>query len=93
MPDPGSRLCAGVAVCGGRVRGAFPIWRKLARATLVNPMAAVCAAQRLVSPAPVVMFSINDRVGTGFVESLARPGGYTTGIATHLTRRFWSFSE
>jgi putative tryptophan/tyrosine transport system substrate-binding protein len=52
------------------------------RVILVNTIAAVRAAQRLTPPVPVVMISINDPVGTGLVTSLARPGGYTTGMAT-----------
>ena len=53
-----------------------------ARIILVHTIAAVRAAQRLVPPLPVVMMAINDPVGTGLVGSLARPGGYTTGLAT-----------
>jgi len=49
---------------------------------LVNTISAVVAAQRLNPPVPVVMLTINDPVGTGLVQSLARPGGYTTGMAT-----------
>jgi putative ABC transport system substrate-binding protein len=53
-----------------------------ARVILVNTIASVRAAQNLTPPVPVVMLAINDPVGTGLVESLARPGGYTTGMAT-----------
>jgi putative tryptophan/tyrosine transport system substrate-binding protein len=53
-----------------------------ARVILVNTIASVRAAQSLTPPIPVVMLAINDPVGTGLVASLARPGGYTTGMAT-----------
>jgi putative ABC transport system substrate-binding protein len=53
-----------------------------ARVILVNTIASVRAAQSLSPPVPVVMLSINDPVGTGLVASLARPGGFTTGMAT-----------
>jgi putative ABC transport system substrate-binding protein len=53
-----------------------------ARVILVNTIASVRAAQNVTPPLPVVMLAINDPVGTGLVASLARPGGYTTGMAT-----------
>jgi putative ABC transport system substrate-binding protein len=53
-----------------------------ARVILVNTIASTRAAQSLNPPVPVVMLSINDPVGTGLIASLARPGGYTTGMAT-----------
>jgi putative tryptophan/tyrosine transport system substrate-binding protein len=53
-----------------------------ARVILVNTIASVRAAQSLNPPVPVVMLAINDPVGTGLIASLARPGGYTTGMAT-----------
>jgi len=53
-----------------------------ARMLLVNTIASVRAAQNVTPPLPVVMLAINDPVGTGLVASLARPGGYTTGMAT-----------
>lgn len=67
--------------------GQFPeMARKLvqsgARVILVNTIASVRAAQNVVPPVPVVMLAINDPVGAGLVASLARPGGYTTGMAT-----------
>jgi putative ABC transport system substrate-binding protein len=65
----------------------FPeLAKELARAgvsvILANTIASVRAAQRLVPPVPVVMVPINDPVGAGLVASLARPGGYTTGLAS-----------
>ena len=64
----------------------FPeIARELAQANvrviLVNTIASVRAAQGINPPVPVVMLSINDPVGTGLIANLARPGGYTTGLA------------
>jgi putative ABC transport system substrate-binding protein len=60
--------------------------RKLAQAgarmILVNTIASTRAAQNVDPPVPVVMLNINDPVGTGIVESLARPGGFTTGMAS-----------
>ena len=60
--------------------------RKLAQAgarmILVNTIASTRAAQNVDPPVPVVMLNINDPVGTGLVESLARPGGLTTGMAS-----------
>ena len=53
-----------------------------ARMILVNTIASVRAAQNLTPPLPVVMLAINDPVGTGLIANLARPGGFTTGMAT-----------
>jgi putative ABC transport system substrate-binding protein len=55
---------------------------KGARILLVNTIASVRAAQNVSPPVAVVMLAINDPVATGLVESLARPGGLTTGMAT-----------
>ena len=46
--------------------------------------AAVRAAQRATSTIPIVMGYSTDPVGNGFVASLARPGGNTTGLASLL---------
>jgi len=53
-----------------------------ARMILVNTIASTRAAQNVDPPIPVIMLNINDPVGTGLVESLARPGGLTTGMAS-----------
>jgi putative tryptophan/tyrosine transport system substrate-binding protein len=42
---------------------------------------AVHAAQRATKSIPIVMTSSSDPVGTGFVASLARPGGNITGLS------------
>jgi putative ABC transport system substrate-binding protein len=42
---------------------------------------AVVAVRRATSTIPIVMVSIGDPVGSGFVVSLARPGGNITGIS------------
>jgi putative ABC transport system substrate-binding protein len=52
------------------------------RVILVNTIAGAHAAQSITPPIPIVMLSINDPVGSGLVESLARPGRHTTGMAT-----------
>jgi putative ABC transport system substrate-binding protein len=71
---------------GGRYEQFPEMAHELAQAgvsvILVNTIASVRAAQRLVPSVPVVMVSINDPVGMGLITSLARPGGHTTGLAT-----------
>jgi putative ABC transport system substrate-binding protein len=41
---------------------------------------AVIAAKRATSTIPIVMVSVADPVGSGFIASLARPGGNITGV-------------
>lgn len=41
----------------------------------------VVAVRRATSTIPIVMVSIGDPLGSGFVASLARPGGNITGIS------------
>jgi ABC-type uncharacterized transport system substrate-binding protein len=43
---------------------------------------AVIAARRATSAIPIVMVSVGDPVGAGFITSLARPGGNITGLST-----------
>ncbi len=40
----------------------------------------VAAVHRLTNTVPIVMVSVGDAVGSGFVASLARPGGNVTGL-------------
>jgi putative ABC transport system substrate-binding protein len=41
------------------------------------------AAKQATSTIPIVMVSVGDPVGTGFVPSLARPGGNITGVSNN----------
>jgi putative ABC transport system substrate-binding protein len=45
----------------------------------------IAAAQRATSTIPIVMVLAMDPVATGFVDSLARPGGNTTGLTSQGT--------
>src|SRR6516225_8092185 len=45
---------------------------------------AVIAAKQATSVIPIVITTANDPVGTGFVASLARPGGNVTGLSNQL---------
>ena len=40
------------------------------------------AARKATSTIPIVMAQVNDPIGSGFVASLARPGGNITGLST-----------
>jgi putative ABC transport system substrate-binding protein len=42
---------------------------------------AVAAARRATSTIPIVMVGAGDPIGTGFIASLARPGGNVTGVS------------
>jgi putative ABC transport system substrate-binding protein len=39
------------------------------------------AAQKATGTIPIVMANVGDAVGSGFVKSLARPGGHVTGVS------------
>jgi ABC-type uncharacterized transport system substrate-binding protein len=43
---------------------------------------AVAAAQRATSTIPMIMVAVTDPIGSGFVKSLAQPGGNITGLAS-----------
>ena len=43
--------------------------------------AAAIAARRATSTVPIVMVSIGDPIGSGLIDSLAKPGGNVTGLA------------
>src|SRR5882724_8974516 len=47
--------------------------------------AAIRAAKQQTSTIPIVMAGVNDAVATGFVASLARPGGNVTGLSMLVT--------
>jgi ABC-type uncharacterized transport system substrate-binding protein len=46
------------------------------------PLLAIHAAKQATKTIPIVMVTTVDPVGTGIVDSLARPGGNSTGLAT-----------
>jgi putative tryptophan/tyrosine transport system substrate-binding protein len=48
---------------------------------VANATPAIAAAQRATSTIPIVMAPATDPVGSGFIKSLAHPGGNITGMA------------
>jgi hypothetical protein len=53
---------------------------------LANAAAAVLALQKATRTIPIVMAGTVDPVAAGFIDSLARPGGNTTGVAVQHCR-------
>ncbi len=49
---------------------------------MVSTIASVRAAQQATKTIPIVFVGTNDPVGAGLIDSLARPGGNTTGVAS-----------
>ncbi len=49
---------------------------------VVNASAAISAAQKATTTIPIVMTGTGDPVGSGFVKTLARPGGNITGLSS-----------
>src|SRR6516165_7301519 len=68
--------------------GAAAVWPLAARAQqpkvwrigVLAPMPPTIAARRATSTIPIVMAAVGDPVGSGFIASLARPGGNITGL-------------
>jgi putative tryptophan/tyrosine transport system substrate-binding protein len=52
---------------------------------IVTPGTALLAAKQATSVIPIVFAVANDPVGSGFVASLARPGGNVTGLSLQST--------
>ena len=52
----------------------------VARALGASGSASVVALQRVTHSVPIVFVNVFDPVGAGFVNSMARPGGNTTGF-------------
>ena len=49
---------------------------------MVNTIASVRAAQQATKTVPIIFVATNDPVGSGLIDSYARPGGNTTGLST-----------
>ena len=57
---------------------------------------AIEAAKQATHIIPIIMAGVSDPVGTGFVASLARPGGNITGFSLQspqMTENGWSYSR
>jgi putative ABC transport system substrate-binding protein len=50
------------------------------------PDEVIASVKRETRAIPIVMATSRDPVGTGFVASLARPGGSVTGLAVHVDK-------
>ncbi len=51
-------------------------------AIVVSSTQAADAARRVTSAIPIVMTGVGDPVGSGLIQTLARPGGNVTGVST-----------
>ena len=54
---------------------------------VTNASTAVEAARNATNTIPIVMASVGDAVGSGYVASLARPGGNVTGLTLVATEQ------
>ena len=54
---------------------------------VLSGTAAIRAARRATSTIPIVFVMLADPIASGFVQSLARPGGNMTGLASQFEER------
>ena len=66
---------------GDRSRSAEELVALAPDLILASASASVAALQRITRSVPIVFANVIDPVGAGFVASLARPGGNTTGFS------------
>jgi putative ABC transport system substrate-binding protein len=66
-----------------RVRAFQELARIPADVILVQSNPVLSAVQQETRTVPIVFVLVSDPVGSGFIESLAKPGGNTTGFATY----------
>ena len=52
---------------------------------VTNAAEPVAVARKATQTIPIVMASVGDAIGSGFIDSLARPGGNTTGLTLVAT--------
>jgi putative ABC transport system substrate-binding protein len=52
---------------------------------VASGVAAAEAARQAAPPTPIVMVNVSDPLGAGLVQSLVRPGGTVTGLASQVT--------
>ena len=64
----------------GWVRACSELVRAKVDVIVTAGTTATMAAQRAAGPVPVVMTFVSDPIGSGFIASLARPGGSITGL-------------
>ena len=69
------------AVDASRNRQAEELIAQAPDVVLASSSANVAALQRITRNVPIVFANVIDPVGAGFVASLARPGGNTTGFS------------
>src|SRR5438067_3672458 len=50
----------------------------------------VAAVRHATTTIPIVMVFVADPVGSGFIESLARPGGNATGVTADASLELWA---
>jgi len=55
---------------------------KVVMIVIAGGNATVAGAKRAIDSVPIIMANVQDPVGSGFVASLARPGGNITGLST-----------
>jgi putative ABC transport system substrate-binding protein len=71
---------------GGRVERLLPMAEELVKRKVdlivTTDTPATRAAQQATATVPLVMVNVIDPVGSGFVDSLARPGGNITGLTS-----------
>jgi putative tryptophan/tyrosine transport system substrate-binding protein len=64
----------------GPGNGLFELVERRANVILASASQSVIALQRVTSSVPIVFASVIDPVGAGFISTMARPGGNTTGF-------------
>src|SRR5215475_11166749 len=78
---------------GGLAALATELVRLKVDVIVVTGLGDLRAAKEATATIPIVMVVDSDPVRSGFIASLARPGGNITGLSTLAPGRFWDFNQ